>query len=261
MKDHCLKVTVLVWGVAGETKLTVWQVQYRVVGFTRDQQQQNCSMKLKRCPVCLLDLHFLNHRERGVEAATKGGSRVGEHSSFQISNQPFSAVFSQHLQPGQFLLWAPRVPKDQGTPQPPPLLWWASRCIPNALGCHVRTTGSPRSHSLGKSYTWSTWQNTWLVWMMPTVKMDKLRPCRVHGVWEVWEDRAVTATFSHRADSQVQPSPIAAQQSSAKSQESRVRLLSWENQSIFKMILFELCSTHCLCTHLQGQSDPMPSSN
>lgn len=61
-------------------------------------------MKLKCCPVCLLDLHFLNHCGRGVEAATERGSRVEEHSSFQISNQPFSAVFSQHLQPGQFFL-------------------------------------------------------------------------------------------------------------------------------------------------------------
>ena len=52
--------------------------------------------------------------------------------------------------------------------------------------------------------------------MMLTVKMDKLRPCRVHGVWEVWKDRAVTATFPRRVDSQVQLSPIAVQQSSAK---------------------------------------------
>ena len=70
-------------------------------------------MKLKRCPVCLLDLRFLNHCGRGVEAATEGGSRVEEHSSFQISNQHFSAVLSQHLQPGQFFLWAPRLPKTR----------------------------------------------------------------------------------------------------------------------------------------------------
>ena len=62
---------------------------------------------------------------------------MGEHSSFQTSSQPSSAVFSQRLQPGQLLLWAPDCLKT-GAPLNLPL-----RCdgLPGArlTPCAVRS--------------------------------------------------------------------------------------------------------------------------
>lgn len=208
---------------------------------TSVQHPQNCSIKLKPFPAV-----------PWTSSSYWGEGEEGRASLFSALEVTFlCSVSCLHLQRGQLFLWAPRLPKETSVPLGLLLDGCIASCMPNALCFHIGTISEVTPSERLVPGT------RWIIWMMPTAKMEKLSPCRVEqsGRWS-----SSSSGLHCRADPEAGP-PQQHGRVMPSSQACRVRLLSWENQSISRMILFELCSAHCLCTHLQGQSDPAPSSN